>query len=1190
MSSVLLGASNSQENLDVANSTAHSSVEQAQVDKESYSGSSELTPVSSYASSISSSRDNRSPDASVEDRGDRTREETDSENRRTSDDDEGTPMRTSTTVTRDERNYYRDLLLKRLEQMFVKAGLALTSYGRVPWTKLGETLAAGGCYISGFPEDLAPTASNDQLSGGSAPSTWGVNRSKPLLNLIESGKLQILRRPPGRRVLFELVKSDGSKYDSTIGYSSRWLHDHMRQEFPAPKRSRKEAVSSPEPDYDSSSDSFTSVSEKDWKPNRKKQRLESYDARLAASIYANSRKTAVLRRTSSQTTIPSTRNSTSQKSGLNVKQGEKWKDGGIVKKVGKGWIVVEESSSEAEEDTTVREKSDISSIITVSEAEVTSKKRKRSEPPESGPTPTKRPHVDRREPAISDEKRLQSVMQQISKLIKDCGYVGSRKLPWSSLPTFLCQKKLFITGFPNTCIPRVIGDEVKTASSPPHWKAAQVAAMEEAFAKNLVKVLPRPDGRRVLFSTSGVDGKFYDTTCGYSDDWIAKHLPDTVSPAIPEASSQSPGSTRPSLKIIIPNSSQQTSSQPVPRGENQPPIINNAKPVVTHSETPPKITPLPRADIPTPIIFLQPPTPEDGQSTAQPPQPMPLENMSIDTPREGAAPPIIQSPEKPNSPHALVLPPSPPPMDPVSLPKTLANDEMDMTPTVKSRKRGSFTFTIPPARSVGKARQKRDSLGQGSQQELTSIDGTGSGYDLSLLFEANEEDTPAGSLPLHLVSKVPQQLGPIPPPATLRPAPSAPTPPRPLLPFGQDLVGKIDAPSPSKFETKHAIEKVIRPALIKLFDAAGLSSPENPIPWVTLPQLLCSRRLFISGFPKACLPRVVRDRVDWASGPKHWSFSALTTMHKALKAGDVKIRRRPRERVVLFHILPTDAERELGNHHGTDSTLNFSQAWLNEFMTGDTTQSANETMQFEPLEASPLRAQTTPATPLRPVWERLGRIKIDESDSEEDIVVPEPPWKVAMEELTRPPPSSELHRLATVGEVPGSDLESDSTSEDSQNEEDEKDESETKLSLAKLVPSHLPFSFQRRGRVILTTEDVFEWLPNDPYATDCPPSRMVWNPHKGKWKLLPEIRDMVALDRTVSPIEIPTRVGGHILRHGVVEHNPTINVWECSFVGRDLSGDLRWSPDIAAWEWILHEDGKQWLRRTPTRTYEAIQQ
>jgi len=100
----------------------------------------------------------------------------------------------------------------------VKAKIELSPFGRIPWTRLGEALVSRNCFITGFPEEFAPKVVNDQVSGqvsfrldqnayfmkltgGTAPSTWSVNRSKPILALIESGQLRIEPRPPGRCIL-----------------------------------------------------------------------------------------------------------------------------------------------------------------------------------------------------------------------------------------------------------------------------------------------------------------------------------------------------------------------------------------------------------------------------------------------------------------------------------------------------------------------------------------------------------------------------------------------------------------------------------------------------------------------------------------------------------------------------------------------------------------------------------------------------------------------------------------------------------------------------------------------------------------------------------------------------------------------------------------------------------------------------
>ncbi|KAG8839387.1 hypothetical protein FRC18_011498 [Serendipita sp. 400] len=1172
-----------------------------------HSASSELTSLSSDEKGSHSSS---SSGATVKGGRSKTRSHHDEESTSHSSNEESNENsrpKGSKAPSREERGYYRDLLNKRLEQMFVKAKIPLTPYGRIPWTRLGESLACSSRYISGFPEDFAPKAVNDQLPGGSAPSTWSINRSKPLVDLIDQGKISIFPRPSGRRVLFELVRPDGSMYDSTIGYSSRWLHENMSKEFPVVKRPRSSmgdessnSSRSSSPEYgepETFSDiSFLSDSDDIRQLNsyRKRQKLSEGQY---TSGYNDWHAEYMIRRNSPRRPPDKSRGTIQ-----NLKQGEKWKEGGVIKRVGKGWIVIEESTEEEspqEQEKSQPKRSLKNEELTKSIEEpkpAAQKKRKRSEPPESNSRPVKRPHGESKQrrsptPILSDEKRLQWVTARISKLIKDGGYDGTKKIPWNTLPLFLTQKKLYITGFPNTCIPKVIDDEVKNVSSPPHWKPAQAVAMEEAFNKSLVKILPRPTGRRVLFSTSGVDGKFYDSTCGYSDTWLDAHMEDTIvskeSDHLPdeELSLTPTQASRPSLKIVIPETGKHFNQSMKPKqvSKTEGNKRSAAKSEPAKSEPPPvqpkspsTVTSIPRVDLPTPVIFLQPPTPLDRHSPPQTPRPLDLPDDI--QPEAPPTPKLLQDTASQNN---LGPPPVPDPVEPIALPQ-LHEDEIMVTGQDKPQRRPSFTFVIPPIRSEKQRKKTPD-----TSAEIVSLDGTGSGYDLSLLFDV-EHETASPGLPPHLQAKIDSSPPKIPsfstPPAVQQKSASQP---RGLLTSDQELIGKLNPSLSTSLDSVGNIEVMIKPALIKLFDSAGLSSPSVLLPWVTLPLLLCHRRLFISGFPRECLPRVVRDRVDAQSGPTGWSYSSCLAMFTALKAGEVKIKGRPLERIVLFHLLPSDTDRMQGNHRGVDSTLEFSQAWIKKHIIDESEDPLDESMQFEPTGQA-TAGQRPMLTPLRPVFERFGQIKIeDESDSEDEKpVVPDPPWKVAIEELTRPMSTSIVPR-SSFDKLSKNVVESDSSSDDS--EEDESNPPD--LSIDRLLPSHLPYQLQGRGRIVLGVDDRFEWIPRDPYATDCPPSRIIWNSVKSKWTVRPEIRDFARYDRTSFPVEIPVRVGGKILGKGVCEHNPMRRVWECSFVGRDAFGDLRWSPDIAAWEWFLRDaDGRRkWLQRAdPNESYDPV--
>lgn len=343
--------------------------------------------------------------------------------------------------------------------------------------------------------------------------------------------------------------------------------------------------------------------------------------------------------------------------------------------------------------------------------------------------------------------------------------------------------------------------------------------------------------------------------------------------------------------------------------------------------------------------------------------------------------------------------------------------------------------------------------------------------------------------------------------------------------------------------------------------------------------MLCQRQLFISGFPRQCLPRVIRDKVDVSSGPRGWSYPAFVAMFHALRAGEVKIQRRPRGRRVLFHLLPTDEQIEEGNKHGTDSTLHFSQSWLDQHMVDNPDDVQDEEMQFEPSEKPIVVQKPLPLRREVSVWERFGKIKIEESESENEDRVPAPPWKIAMEEFLRP----------SIGRDEEEAMGASSTLQSGEEEEQSDEEVEYPLHL--LLPSHIPHHFQGKGRIILSKDDLFEWIPYNPYATDCPPERVVWSASKRKWKSLPQMRDMDGWARRIIPQEIPNRAGGKILSKGVCEHNTTRKAWECSFIGRKVLGDLRWAPDLCSWEWILQDvDGRRkWIApRIPDRSYDSV--
>jgi hypothetical protein len=216
----------------------------------------------------------------------------------------------------------------------------------------------------------------------------------------------------------------------------------MPSEFPSVKRSRSDLAagvsskSSRSPSRNGEVSDWTSGShsERDdgsvaWKPHRKRPRLS--DSR-SPSLLKSLRKS---RQESSQPALRSKREKAKPEK-QEIKQGEKWKEGGIVKKVGRGWIVIEESTEEESTEKTdgqeellkeqTNEKPQASTSRHASSSQPdASKKRKPSAPPETPPRPAKRVHPENHtqeetpSPTTqTDEKTLKMVVTRISKLIR----------------------------------------------------------------------------------------------------------------------------------------------------------------------------------------------------------------------------------------------------------------------------------------------------------------------------------------------------------------------------------------------------------------------------------------------------------------------------------------------------------------------------------------------------------------------------------------------------------------------------------------------------------------------------------------------------------------------------------------------------------------------------------------------------
>ncbi|CAG7851131.1 SubName: Full=Uncharacterized protein {ECO:0000313/EMBL:CCA75239.1} [Serendipita indica DSM 11827] len=154
-----------------------------------------------------------------------------------------------------------------LNSLLRRAGMGIPRQkddaSRLPWSSIPQFLAERGLYLTNWPEANLPWLySGDQgvrpSTSGAQPGIAGYGEGDPveggnriewrdridwksspsqrsykaLAAALRTGEIQILPRPPGRDVLFEVKDPQGRKYDSTLGLSNAWKLRWMRDPVP----------------------------------------------------------------------------------------------------------------------------------------------------------------------------------------------------------------------------------------------------------------------------------------------------------------------------------------------------------------------------------------------------------------------------------------------------------------------------------------------------------------------------------------------------------------------------------------------------------------------------------------------------------------------------------------------------------------------------------------------------------------------------------------------------------------------------------------------------------------------------------------------------------------------------------------------------------------------------------------------
>ncbi|KAG8836936.1 hypothetical protein FRC20_006861 [Serendipita sp. 405] len=355
--------------------------------------------------------------------------------------------------------------------------------------------------------------------------------------------------------------------------------------------------------------------------------------------------------------------------------------------------------------------------------------------------------------------------------------------------------------------------------------------------------------------------------------------------------------------------------------------------------------------------------------------------------------------------------------------------------------------------------------------------------------------------------------------------------------------------------------------LSRFFGRYQLGAEPTTIPWATLPQLLAERRQYLRGVPFVCIPIVTNDQVDELSAPWNWNGELLGAMDWALVNNQLSFNARESGRRVLFEIIDE-------NGAFSDSTLGYSDHWLNQFLPDTNPNSSPNSQSFnEPLTpvVSLKRSREDQDSPISP-----GDMSVDHDTKRRrpnGASSSVSPVDSRSERSVEPREKSFIER---------SWRDSSSASNETVAEEviDPRE-----LPLNRLVPSSLPPPL-RKGRVFLRfgpvdatmgssdgkemEEETWEWIP--PAGTPMGmKSSTVWNPTQARWRLVTGGRSLENLGsiETKEKTEFPDPMDGIILKYGSCEYVEERGQWEMiphrnaeAFPWR-----IRWDEIFARWEW-----------------------
>ncbi|PVF97943.1 hypothetical protein CPB86DRAFT_807023 [Serendipita vermifera] len=435
-------------------------------------------------------------------------------------------------------NVLRDMNMEGLTRILQRY---IPNPGQIPWISLPAKLWSSRCYLSGMPRICMPAAVGDKIPKDSpTPSArWRKDQRIALQRVLDTGILKLRERSPERNVIFEVLEEDGSLVDDDCGFSQQWKLMHMTNTQPDSTPQKVAKITKQRNGHVRGPSTPTATKRRptlDTIPKRMFV-IERYISLLAvhnllldagpdgpAWIYVPQmlatkrmfvlglpslclpivKEDVVVANYDPRQWSPESLEAFIQASQAGQIQVLHRQPGDRV------LYRVLDDTRDTPNDTIgfseewCRENLDIVNIF---------------------------------DPSIPLERYVTEMWLNLldSTGIPCHDHRGRRRIPWAQLPMFLAHRRLFISGCPIECIPKVENDVVSEMSSPYFYNRSQLLLMRDAFAQRKVLVRSRGPQRDVLF-THEVGGFVHDLTCGFSHSWVHTNLhtvPESLSKAPP---------------------------------------------------------------------------------------------------------------------------------------------------------------------------------------------------------------------------------------------------------------------------------------------------------------------------------------------------------------------------------------------------------------------------------------------------------------------------------------------------------------------------------------------------------------------------------------------------------------------------------------------------------------------------------